>query len=71
HGRSRPDMPKGCPERYNLEFFHYVLTFNRTRRPKLLQVLNQAVKDRNLKVYRLRSNQQVESFIQNIKMQQV
>ena len=27
-GRARPDMPQGCPERFNLEFFLYVLRWN-------------------------------------------
>ena len=36
HGQRRPDMPPGCHERFDLEFFHYVATFNLTRR-KLIQ----------------------------------
>lgn len=28
-GRSRPDMAPGCPERFDLAFFWYVLTFRR------------------------------------------
>ncbi len=28
-GRTRPDMTEGCPERLNLEFLHYVLSFRR------------------------------------------
>lgn len=28
-GRTRPDMTEGCPERFDLEFFFYVLTWNR------------------------------------------
>lgn len=28
-GRARPDMAPGCPERFDLEFFLYVLTFRR------------------------------------------
>jgi adenylate kinase family enzyme len=27
-GRSRPDMPDGCPERFDLAFFFYVLQWN-------------------------------------------
>lgn len=27
-GRSRPDMPEGCPERFDLAFFWYVLNWN-------------------------------------------
>ncbi|OAV43602.1 hypothetical protein [Lewinella sp. 4G2] len=32
HGQQRPDMPPGCHERFDWEFFHYVATFNLTRR---------------------------------------
>jgi len=28
-GRSRPDMPEGCPERFDLGFLWYVLNWNR------------------------------------------
>jgi len=27
-GQSRPDMPEGCPERFDLAFFWYVLNWN-------------------------------------------
>jgi len=27
-GRSRPDMPEGCPERFDLAFFWYVMNWN-------------------------------------------
>lgn len=33
-GRSRPDMPQGCPERFDLEFFLYVLRWNAGPRPR-------------------------------------
>lgn len=28
-GQARPDMTEGCPERLDLEFFHYILMFRR------------------------------------------
>ena len=31
HGKVRPDMPDGCPERFDFEFFHYVATYNMIR----------------------------------------
>lgn len=33
-GQSRPDMPEGCPERFDLEFFLYVLNWNLGPRPR-------------------------------------
>ena len=34
HGRVRPDMSAGCPERLDLEFLRYIWTYNRCMRPK-------------------------------------
>jgi len=33
-GRARPDMPEGCPERFDLGFLWYVLNWNRGPRPR-------------------------------------
>ncbi|MBV7259944.1 topology modulation protein [Erythrobacter crassostreae] len=33
HGRSRPDMTEGCPERFDPEFFLYIINWNRKVRP--------------------------------------
>ncbi len=35
YGRVRPDMGDGCPERFDLDFLHYIATFNRVRRPRI------------------------------------
>lgn len=39
-GKTRPDMPEGCPERFDWQFLHYVLNFNRTRVPQILERLS-------------------------------
>jgi adenylate kinase family enzyme len=36
YGRVRPEMAPGCPEKIDVEFFHYVWTYRRLQRPKLL-----------------------------------
>ena len=36
YGQVRPEMAEGCPEKIDLEFFHYVWTFRERIRPKLL-----------------------------------
>jgi adenylate kinase family enzyme len=33
-GQSRPDMPEGCPERFDLAFFWYVMNWNTGPRPR-------------------------------------
>jgi hypothetical protein len=35
YGEVRPDMGEGCPERLDLDFLHYIATFNRKRRPRI------------------------------------
>ena len=37
YGRERPEMAAGCPEKIDFEFFRYVWTYRRLRRPKMLQ----------------------------------
>ena len=37
----RPDMGQGCPERIDLEFLHYIWTFNARQRPRILAALAQ------------------------------
>lgn len=34
HGRARPDMPQGCPERFDPGFFWYVARWNHGPRPR-------------------------------------
>ncbi len=33
-GQSRPDMPEGCPERFDAAFFWYVINWNSGPRPR-------------------------------------
>ena len=37
YGQVRPEMAEGCPEKIDLEFFHYVWTYRTRQRPKLVQ----------------------------------
>lgn len=50
-GQSRPDMPEGCPERFDPAFFWYVLTWNRSPRPRT----ERAIAPHAHKVVRLRT----------------
>ncbi|MGL5836693.1 MAG: DNA topology modulation protein [Waterburya sp.] len=38
-GNTRPDMAKGCPERFNWEFLQYVWNFSQIHRPRILEKL--------------------------------
>lgn len=39
YGRTRPDLPEGCPEHIDFKFFLYVLRYRRKNRPKLLAAI--------------------------------
>ena len=63
YGQVRPDMVSGCKERFDLEFFHYVATFNLTRRKTILKKLNAYKKEKN--VYVLKSDKVQDHFLKN------
>ena len=60
-GTSRPDMTEGCPERLDLEFYHYVLTFNLTRRKALISKVRAVQDEKN--VFILKNNRELENFL--------
>jgi adenylate kinase family enzyme len=37
YGQVRPEMAEGCPEKIDFAFFHYVWTYRKRQRPKLLK----------------------------------
>ncbi|MGJ8527158.1 hypothetical protein [Maritalea sp.] len=39
-GKVRPGSSPGCPERFDREFYSYILNYNRRRRPKILKMLH-------------------------------
>ncbi len=60
-GRERPDMPPGCRERFDWNFFHYVATFNLLRRKRLLSKL--ATLPSHIAVYQLSNDKEVRHFL--------
>jgi adenylate kinase family enzyme len=63
YGRVRPEMAEGCPERINAEFFRYVWTYRRERRPKLQQYLGGLRADQSLICFTERA--QAERYLAN------
>lgn len=60
-GRIRPDMAEGCSERFDLQFFAYVLNFRRAKLPKVMTGLRDStgstwccVRTRKWKVFSVR-----------------
>lgn len=42
HGRSRPDLAAGCPEKLDREFLRYTWRFNQVKRPELEAAIDEA-----------------------------
>jgi adenylate kinase family enzyme len=62
HNQRRPDAGSDCPERLNWDFLHWIWTYRKKRRPKILEKLA-AAQARGKKVIVLRDSNEVEAFI--------
>jgi len=51
-GQVRPDMTEGCIERFDLEFFHYVLVYNLVRRKTILKKISAFDQDKQVIITR-------------------
>jgi len=61
----RPDMAEGCRERIDLKFLHWVWTYQKRRRPKILARLGELAGGK--RVYRLSSSAEVEKFLAEVR----
>jgi adenylate kinase family enzyme len=61
YGRTRPDLPKNCPERFDLEFLRYVWDFRRKQRPRIAAAIEQF--GCHLRVTRLLCDRDAEDFL--------
>lgn len=64
YGRSRPDLPEGCPERLNWQsvgFLHYIIRTRRTARAKLADIAQSPPP--HLKVIQLTSIAEIDAFL--------
>ena len=64
HGVVRSEMANGCKEKFDLEFLHFVLTFNNKFRKEIIQKLN-LVKDEK-KILVFRTDKQADKFLAQI-----
>lgn len=60
YGTVRPDMPEGCPERFDWEFLKWVWNFNRNNREKIYAQLKELPAD---KVILLKNRREVTRFL--------
>jgi len=65
-GRTRPDLPEGCPEQLrNLpEFLRFIWTTRRRARIRLARLVEEA--PRGCRVLRLRSDREVTRFLESL-----
>ena len=63
-GKQRPDMTIGCHERFDLEFYHYVATYNLVRRKKLLEKINRFKNDKEILVFK--SDQETAAYLRKL-----
>ena len=62
YGKVRPDMAKGCPERFDWEFVKWIWNFNKENRSRYLRLLSGA---QGKTVYILKSRKQARKFVEN------
>jgi adenylate kinase family enzyme len=63
HGRSRPDIAPGCPEKIDPQFLRWIWDFPRTKRPGILKKL-EAARRVGTRVIHLRSSRDVNRFLE-------
>lgn len=61
--RTRPDMAAGCHERFDLGFLKWVWDYPKTKRPSILEKLEERSKEKTVII--LSSRKEVEQFIRN------
>lgn len=64
HGRSRPDMPDNCPERFSIEFFSWIWKTRKTNRMKIQRIFDYAPEGKTMLA--LRSNQEMQAYLRSI-----
>ncbi|WP_226037334.1 DNA topology modulation protein [Aquibacillus saliphilus] len=62
--KTRPDMGEGCEERFELDFFKWVWDYSKTKRPKILNRLEQLSKDKQVII--LISPKEVQIFLEKV-----
>lgn len=64
YGSTRPDMTGGCPERFDLEFLHYVAVFNIVKRKGLLHRLKEVEHEKQCVIFR--NDREADQFLHTL-----
>lgn len=63
YGTVRPDMGEGCPERIDLEFLKWVWNFNKNKRERYYQMLNET---EGVETIVLKNRRMVRRFLESL-----
>ena len=61
-GRQRPDLPDGCPEGFDWDFYKWIWNFGRDDRPRILERLAETQAD----VVHLRSPAEITRYVESL-----
>ena len=64
HGKTRPDLTEGCPEKLTWEFLKFVWTFRRNKRPSVIEKIRR-FQDKDLTT--LRTPRDVTDLIERVR----
>ncbi|MGE3801410.1 MAG: topology modulation protein [Candidatus Kapaibacterium sp.] len=65
YGKTRPDLADNCPERFDLEFLHFVWNIPKKSRPRTQQFL--AEYEGQFALYTFRKPKEVKQFLEKVK----
>ncbi len=61
YGKTRSDMTEGCPERFDIEFLHYVLVFNLISRKRITKILEKHQDQTDIVI--LKTDKEVNTYL--------
>jgi hypothetical protein len=61
YGTNRPDLPKGCPERFSFPFFRYVWDFPAKHGPRIAEGIERF--GGHLRIIQLRGDHDIDAFV--------
>ena len=65
YGKRRPDLPDGCPEKFDWQFTKWVWNFKKNSRPKMMAKLEPFRSSKN--IITLKSRKEVNKFVENLR----
>lgn len=64
YGKTRPDMTRNCPERFDFEFLHYVAVFNIVKRKGILRRMKEVENEKQCLVFR--NDSEATQFLESL-----